>query len=311
MRCAEFYRAESLADALRLMEYNSNRAVVIAGGTDIVPKSRTRNWYEKKVLVDISGVGELRGISEDEQTITIGAVTSLTDVADSALVNRYIPLLAKACGSVGGPQVRNRGTIGGNVVNACPAGDCIPALMALEATVTLRKGATVRKMPIAKFFQENRACLKHGTMSVRGCYFGDPALKKTMMEPGELLTGITVPKLPPGARVCFHKVAVREALCMSRFTLAVVLAQDEQKRLTHFRLSIGAVFPKPPDFSELSAELLGRYPSREDITAYADALAELVKADCGDSPDAAYKYTVCRRLCKRTLLELIRGETDG
>ena len=311
MRCAEFYRAESLTDALRLMEDNADRAVVIAGGTDIIPKARTRNWYEKKVLIDISGVGELCGISENEQTITIGAATPLTDVANSVLVNQYIPLLAKACGSVGGPQIRNRGTIGGNVVNACPAGDCIPALMALEATVTLRKGSEMRTIPIVAFFQENRACLKHGTMSVRGCYFGDPAQKKTTMQPGELLVGITVPKLPPGARVCFRKVAVREALCMSRFTLALALAQDEQKRLTHFRLGIGAVFPKPPDFSELSAGLMGRYPSREDITAYADALAELVKADCGDSPETEYKYTVCKRLCRRTLLELMRGETDG
>lgn len=293
------------------MDDNAGSAVVIAGGTDIIPKARTRNWYEKKVLVDISGVGELRGISEDEQTITIGAVASLTEVANSALVNQYIPLLAKACGSVGGPQIRNRGTVGGNVVNACPAGDCIPALMALEATVTLRKGAAVRTILIAEFFQENRACLKHGTMSVRGCYFGDPAQKKTVMQPGELLSEITIPKLPRDTVTHLHKVAVREALCMSRFTLAVALAQDEQKRLTQFRLSIGAVLPKPSDFSELSAELLGRYPSREDIAAFTDALAERVKADCGDSPDAAYKYTVCRRLCRRTLLELIRGETDG
>jgi len=311
MKCAGYHRAETLSQALSQLEENADCAVVIAGGTDIIPKARTRDWYEKKVLVDISGVEQLRGITDDGDVITIGPAASLTEVSESALVNQYIPLLAKACGSVGGPQIRNRGTIGGNAVNACPAGDCIPALMALDAMVTLSKGTAVRKLLIAEFFQENRACLKHSTMSVRSCYFGDPAQKKTVLQPGELLVGIAVPKLPVGAVTCFHKVAIREALCMSRFTLAVAVAQDEDKRLTHFRLSIGAVFPRPPDFSELAAGLLGQYPTREDISAYADALAEWVKTECGDSPDAAYKYTVCRRLCRRKLLELIRGEMDG
>ena len=90
-----------------------------------------------------------------------------------------------------------------------------------------------------------------------------------------------------------------------------MLDQDEEKRLKLFRLSMGAVFPKPMMFGELDDMLLGRYPGEQEIRAYVELIARKIRELCGESVQTDYKYMVCKGLCERTLLQLIRGKTDG
>jgi aerobic carbon-monoxide dehydrogenase medium subunit len=173
-----YKRAASAEDATGLAATYGEDAKYLAGGHSLLPLMKLR-LAAPGVIIDLGGLRELCYITDQGSYVAIGALTRHHDVEHSGLLGRDLPLLAHAAGQVGDPQIRHRGTIGGSVAHADPASDLPAVLLALDATVVARGADGSREIPIGEFFQ---------------------SLFETVLEPGELLTEIRVPKPGAGSR---------------------------------------------------------------------------------------------------------------
>lgn len=295
MKAAGYVTPATLAEAAAA---RADGGIVIAGGTDVMVKGRARGVYAGRTLIDVSRLEELRQVRERDGAVEIGAACTLAELCGSALIAEKLPLLADACAHVGGVQIRNRATIGGNVVNACPASDVIPALMVHGARVR----TTARELPLDALFRSCPACLRHEGMLVRTCYFPDAAAKKTVLEPDELVVSIIVPVPPDGARWLFHKLTRTQGIGLARLNIAL-LEVDKQtghlstKPLNGIAASVGGLFPKP---------CVLHVSSPEDAKAQ---LAEKIAAECSALVDYDYKSRVAPALLADAVAALLAGET--
>ena len=240
----EVYRPTCLDDALQYMWHCSqaqgDAARPIAGGTDLMVAARhaaedagqPATWR----VVDVSGLPEISGICVDGDEVCIGAATTHTEIEESAVILRTAPLLAEAAATIGSRQIRNRATIGGNVMNASPAADTLPPLVALSATATLASVRGRRAIRVAEL--------------VTGPY-------RTAATPDELLVDVRFRALEPGARSAFIKVGRRRALAISRLAAAVAALFDSDARILDIRISAGAAFPTPCRIGRAEQVLLG------------------------------------------------------
>src|SRR4051812_45796442 len=191
-------RASSVQDALEILA--SERRMPVAGATDVYVGLNFGTLHEKKYL-DIWRCDELRSITVAKDCLVIGALATYTDIIASADVNERVPILVQASRLVGGPQIQNRGTVGGNVANASPAGDTLPVLAAMGAIVVLRSASAERRVNFNEFYTGYR-------VSVR--------------KPDELITAIEIPEL--AGQQWFRKVGTRAAQAISKIVIAAVRA---------------------------------------------------------------------------------------
>ena len=182
-----YKRAFSVDEALDLAAQDGDDAKFLAGGHSLLPLMKLR-LAVPEVLIDIGRLHELRYVREEDGHIAVGALTSHDELSRSGLLASALPLLAHAAGQVGDPQVRHRGTIGGSLVHADPAADLPAVVLALDATLVARGPSGRREIPVAGFFQ---------------------SLFETVLEPGELLTEIRIPKPETPARWAFQKFTKR------------------------------------------------------------------------------------------------------
>jgi CO/xanthine dehydrogenase FAD-binding subunit len=194
----EMRKARSLDDALSIMA--AEPRMPVAGATDVYVGLNFGTLHEKK-YVDIWGCGELREIAVKEGVLSIGALATYTDMIRSKEVNARVPMLVQASRLVGGPQIQNRGTLGGNVANASPAGDTLPVLAAMGAVVVLRSATGERRVNFNEFYTGYRA-------SVR--------------KPDELIVAVDIPALE--GTQWFRKVGTRAAQAISKIMIAAVRA---------------------------------------------------------------------------------------
>jgi xanthine dehydrogenase small subunit len=194
----EMRKARSLDDALSILA--AEPRMPIAGATDVYVGLNFGTLHEKKYL-DIWSCDELRGITMKGDILSIGALATYTDIIRSREVHDRVPMLVDASRLVGGPQTQNRGTIGGNVANASPAGDTLPVLAAMGAIVVLKSDAGERRVNFNEFYTGYRA-------SVR--------------KPNELIVAIEIPAL--AGRQWFRKVGTRAAQAISKIVIAAVRA---------------------------------------------------------------------------------------
>lgn len=206
----EVRSAASLGEALAILR--DDRRTPLAGATDLYV-ALNFGTLEPRRFLDIWSVKELRLISMNGTTLVIGALATYTSLIRSRLVVDRLPMLVEASRQVGGPQIQNRGTIGGNVANASPAGDSLPVLAAVDAAVVLRSTDGERRVPITKFYTGYRA---------------------TVMRPDELIVAIEIP--PVEGRQWFRKVGTRAAQAISKIVVAGVRAKTP-------RIAFGSVAP--------------------------------------------------------------------
>ncbi|HET7228894.1 MAG TPA: xanthine dehydrogenase family protein subunit M [Longimicrobium sp.] len=190
-------KATSVDDALAILRDDAPR-IPMAGCTDVYV-SLNFGTLPAARFVDIWGLSELRGISEMDGGMRIGALTTHTDLARSPLVAGRLPILAAACREVGGVQIQNRGTLAGNVANGSPAGDTLPVLAVADAVIVLRSVDGERRVPFNGFYTGYRA---------------------TVMRPDELIVAIEIPPVPGGQ--WFRKVGTRAAQAISKVVMAAV-----------------------------------------------------------------------------------------
>ena len=188
--------AASLGEALAILR--DDRCTPIAGATDLYVALNFGTLQPRKFL-DIWSLNELRDISMKGTTLVIGALATYTSLIRSPLVADRLPMLVEASRQVGGPQIQNRGTLGGNVANASPAGDSLPVLAAVDAVIVLRSADEERRVAITDFYTGYRA---------------------TVMRPSELIVAIEVP--PVEGKQWFRKVGTRAAQAISKIVVAGV-----------------------------------------------------------------------------------------
>ena len=201
----------SLADALRLLR-DDGPLVAMAGCTDLYVSLNFGTLKDARFL-NLWRLSALRTIEMRGGLLSIGALATHTDLIRSALVRRRVPMLASAAREVGGVQIQNRGTIGGNVANASPAGDTLPVLAAAEATVVLRSAAETRRIPFTQFYTGYR---------------------RTVRRADELIVAFEIPAIH--GRQCFRKVGTRAAQAISKVVVAAVVSDRP-------RIALGSVAP--------------------------------------------------------------------
>lgn len=210
----ELLRPRGWGEALAMRAAHPE-AVPIAGGTDLMPRMNL-DGLRPSALLDLSGVREIGGWRDCSAFLWLGAALTYRDVL--AELAGYVPALATAARAVGSPQIRNRGTIGGNLATASPAGDCHPALLATRATIEVESVRGERLLPAREFFL---------------------GPKRTALAPDELIRGLLVPKATGPQE--FAKIGVRNAMVIAVASFAVALHPDERRVGT----GIGSAGPKP------------------------------------------------------------------
>jgi xanthine dehydrogenase small subunit len=224
-----YFRPRSLEDALEILAQRAEEVRPLAGGTDILVRARD-GTEDRAALFDLTAVPEIKGIQEHDDHVWIGSATTHTEMMRSAAVAAAAPALPAACAVIGGPQIRNRGTLGGNLANASPAADTVPPLYAADAVVELASVSGRREVPIADFFLgPGQSVLAHD----------------------ELILGVRVPRRA-GVRGAF----LRLAQAISKVSVAVAMTFREG-RPDWVRVALGAVAPTVVRAAETEKALLG------------------------------------------------------
>jgi CO/xanthine dehydrogenase FAD-binding subunit len=287
-----YLRPDSLEQALAMLAQASanpsadatDRLTVLAGATDFLPAETTRSaWFQPtpRTILDVSALDALRGISTTGQDIRIGALTTWTDLIKAPLPAAFDGL-KQASRQVGGLQIQNRGTIGGNLCNASPAADGMPPLLALDVRVELASLQGTRHLPLQDFVRGNR---------------------RTALRSDELLTAIIVPAPSAEERSVFLKLGARRYLVISIASVALNLVCDNKHRITHARVAVGACSAVPQRLAALETRLRG--------VSLIDAASTLMISDLdGLSPlddvraSAAYRLSAAATLVRRALLDM-------
>jgi len=285
-----YYTPTTLDDALQLLAEHGPAARVIAGGTDLIIELE-RKVRSPSVLIDITRIAGLDRITQDPAgAIHLGPlVTHNQVVASRLMVERAFPL-ARACWSVGAPQIRNRGTVAGNLITASPANDTITPLMALGALVTLASVRGRRTLPLRDFYR---------------------GVRKTVMADDEMLVEVSVPAMGPDQRGTFVKVGLRRAQAISVVNVAAVLTFDGD-RIRQAAITLGSVAPTIIHAPEAERLLEGQRLS-DDLIAEAAGLALAASQPIDDiRGSAAYRRHLVGVITARALRALRDGrEREG
>ncbi len=232
-----YFIPATMEEALDLLAQQAPQARLIAGGTDLLVEF-DRGTRPRCGLIDISRLPHLNTIGlDDDGYIRLGPLVTHNDVVASPLCRRSALPLVQACRQVGAPQIRNRGTVAGNLITASPANDTITPLIALDAEVTLRTLRGERSVPLAEF------------------YLG---VRRTIMQPDEMLTAIRFRPLTESARGCFLKLGLRQAQAISVVNVCAIVWRDATGRVVQARIALGAVAPTIIRAREAEDALVGQ-----------------------------------------------------
>lgn len=285
----KYYCVSTIEDALKILADNPGKAKLIAGGTDVVLELEKGIHPKNEILVDISRVDSLDHIIlEDEEVIHLGAMTTHNHCVNSTLIQNFAPLLAEACYSVGSPQIRNRGTVVGNLVTASPANDTISPLMALDAVLTVQSIDGERLIPLRDFYT---------------------GVRKSVLRPGEIVTDVAFRALSKNEKGTFTKYALRKAQAISLVNAAVILRIDDDK-VTKCSITLGAVTPVIIHSEKAESFLIGKVLSKDNIKE----ASELVKQDISPISDirssADFRDRIASIIVKRGLEKLASDDSQ-
>ena len=280
------YEAQSVQDAVRL-RLEHPEAQIIAGGTDVLVQMREGKRSGKE-LISIYGIREMRGITLDEDdNIRIGSLTSFSHITKDPIIQRYINVLGEAVDMVGGPQIRNAGTIGGNTCNGVTSADSASTLMAWEAIIELTGSGGVRRVPIGEFY------LSAGKVDLR---------------PDEIQTAILIPKA--SYENCFGhyiKYAMRNAMDIATTgcSVNVVLSADKSS-LARVRIAYGVTGPIPMRAPSAEAAATGRPLTPETVEAFGAAVLEDITPRDSWRASKAFREHIAVEMARRALIESVK-----
>lgn len=281
----EYLQPKSLREACELKKKYGQKAVYWAGGTDLLLGWK-RGAVDLEYCIDLSYLDNLCYIRQDDQQLRIGTLTTIASLKKYKEYKNGHSILLTAASQFATPQIRNVATLGGNLCHAVPSADYAPPLIVIDAEVKLLSTAGERTLPLNSFFK---------------------GVKRTALENDELLVEIKIPVLPSRS-ACSYLRKARTSVDIPQVNIAVRLTMDEQERISHARIALGAVAPTPFRSEKAEEMLIGKQMSeiKEELL---EEVGERAATDTRPITDirasAIYRKRVSKVLVKRALVEAI------
>ena len=283
----DYIAPESAAAAVQLLSEHGELASPLAGGTDLIVDLKHSSG-NVQLLVDVSRLQEFRGIEETTDGLRIGSMVTYGEIMENPICLEKTPAIVAASHTIGAVQTRNLGTIGGNLVTCVPSADSAPALMVLDAEVTIAGLDGNRRIPIEDFFI---------------------APRKPNLQPYELLEDIWIPKNAMGKPSNFSKFGLRKGQALALVNAAAAL-QIKEGKIIEPRIALGAVAPTPIRALKAEALLMGEEPSEKLI----EEAAEVAVTECKPIDDfrasLKYRQQLIRTLTRRVLTRSVEIASD-
>lgn len=274
---------KDLNEAFNALSQSGRNVSIIAGGTDIIPgfHQESQRFSNIETLVDINALKEVRGIEIRNGKISIGAGETFSDILQNPIIEKELPLLWKACSTIGSVQIRNRATIAGNFVNNAPCADTVPPLLVYNATIEIESLSSKREITFNEFFS--------------GPY-------KTKLNKDEIVTRINVPIPQKELAGDFYKLGRRRAVAISRITLAVLI-KFQKDMIDEIRIASGAVTPIGIRFFDLEKFAKGKKADDLFLKSLSGKLGEEILRVTGLRWSSAYKLPVVQQM----FYQLLKG----
>jgi len=254
--------------------------VPLAGGTDFMVVWNA-GLLNGRAILDLSGIAAWKKIRGKSGGVTIGALATHSQLQSHPAVRRQFPLLVRACSLIGAAAIQNRGTIGGNIANASPAGDTFPPLAVYEATVHLISANGKRSLPFLDVFA---------------------GVKKTNLRPGELIEAVELPAVRPApTRVYFRKVGTRAAQALSKTVAAGLIWLSRDGRVKELRFALGSMAPTVRRLKSVEQFLKGQKLTPPSIDRACQLLAQDVSPIDDVRSTAEYRMAVSRNMLRQFL----------
>jgi len=250
--CNNYFVAKNVVDAVQVLEESQDSAKVIAGGTDLLLDIQQSRLEPPEILVDVTQIPEMQALEIRNERLFIGAAVSHNRISESELVINNSQALSEASGLIGGPQVRNVASLGGNVGHALPAADGTIALMSLDAQVEIASTRGRRSAPLVSLFHS-------------------PG--KNTLAKGELITGFTLPLGLAQQASAFRRVMRPQGVAIAILNCSVWLERDND-RIKDIRISIGPSGPVPRRMTLSEESLRGRTPSPQALNQAVEAVMD-------------------------------------
>jgi carbon-monoxide dehydrogenase medium subunit len=279
VKAFEYASPQTLDEAVSLLAGAGPAARPLAGGTDLLPQMRYHR-IRPPLVVDVKGIPELRRLEYAGDGLHIGAAVPLSDIAFNPDVLRMYPVIASACGLVGSVQIRNRGTLGGNLCNAAPSADTVPGLMCLGARAVLAGPAGRREVAVEE------VCTGPG---------------ETVLGTGEVLVEVVVPPPPQGSTASYLRFTPRQEMDIAVAGVASLLVVDGQGLISGARVALAAVAPTPLRARRAESVLEGQRPTAELMDRAAGEAAEECRPISDVRASADYRRHLVAVLSRRTL----------
>lgn len=273
----EYHNPKTIEETFGLLDKYGEKARLLAGGTDLLVKMKQR-LEEPRHLINLKKIRNLDEIEEREDHVHIGALTRLRSIERSRIIKNKLPILQAAVCGIGSVQIRNMGTIGGNICNASPSADASLALLALDALVELAGSDGCRKLPIEDFFV-------------------GPG--KTALGKREIMIGILIPSQAENEGCAFIKVG-RTHLDLATVSIATVLSL-RGNIIDSCRIAIGAAAPKSIRAKSSESFLKGKEPSDENFEHAAEMVSKTIKPITDVRSTAEYRRLASKGLTKEAL----------
>jgi CO/xanthine dehydrogenase FAD-binding subunit len=271
----------TVEEACKILAKRPDGLRVIAGGTDLMVLMNAR-MLDAGGFLDIWRVDEMRGIIDEGPGLRIGALTTYTQLIRSPLVQQHVPSLVAASRTIGAIQIQNRGTLGGNIVNASPAGDSLPVLAAFDAEIEIGSIRGTRRVGFNQFYTGYR---------------------RTVLESDELVLAVRIPKLESGERDFFYKVGTRRAQAISKVVMAARVRSVEG-RIESLQIGVGSVAPTVIRARNTESLLAGSTMNPNAIEQARHLIAQEVKPITDLRSTERYRRVVTANLLGRLLRQL-------
>lgn len=285
LQIEKYWKPKSVAEALERL--SAKDVKILAGGTDLVLELGKKG--EAARIIDLGGLAELKMIQEDEEQVIIGSGVTFSQLQFSPIINKHCRALAEAASLVGSPQIRNQGTVGGNIANASPAADTVPSLVMMDAEVIVARFGGQRRLKV--------------TDLLRG-------INKTDLAADELILEIIFRKLP-GFQSSFSKLGRRNALAISRMSAAAGFSVDDHQMIRQVRVALGSVAPNPFRSAAIEEALTGKDFARGLDESVLETASQDVAARLGARATAPYKREAIKGVVRHALAPIFAESRMG
>jgi CO/xanthine dehydrogenase FAD-binding subunit len=280
----EYVQPSSIDEALSILARQEGEARLLAGGTDLLPKMKRREITAPAYVIDLKGIPGLNYIDYDEEKgLSLGALTTIHAIETSPVIQHKCNILAQAASTMAAPQVRNRATLAGNICNAVPSADSVPALLVLEAELKVVSQKGERILPIKDFFT---------------------GPNETVLTGVELLVEVLIPPVPSNCRGIYLKLSPKRSMDLATVGVAALVI-NEHGRCKDMRIGLGAVAPTPIRAKKAEGILRGQRFSDELIERTAQTAAEQSRPIDDHRASAQYRREMVQTLVRRAIKQAI------